>query len=186
MKMSKLYDKIIKKLRNYSFSSQDLLDMINNKANLVTYSEIANYKNIDQLLGKHEACIILVENKPSYGHWICIFKNPLNRKLIEVFDSYGMKPDDELKYVPKSFRKKNNSDYGFLSNLLLHSPYQVEYNDQKLQKWKKDISTCGRWVGLRLLFKYLPLNVFTDMMQGTQYDPDELVTLLSAYINKEF
>ncbi len=173
--------KLIKNRQSKSFSDTDIMNVIDGKANLVTYDQLNKYKNLDQLLGPYKACVILYLTSSSYGHWVCIFKK--GPKLIEFFDSYAIKPDSELLFVPQHFRKVSNQDYPHLSYLIYSSGYNIDYNSHKLQSKKEDITTCGRWVAIRLFLRDLSLQKFVKLFKDHNFlNPDQLVTLISIFI----
>lgn len=176
-------EKLIRKLENKSLSNIELLDMIDGKANLLTYPELSKKRSIDQVLGKYGACIILYETKKDYGHWCCVFK--LNNSTLEFFDPYGKKVDEQLKWIDNNFRKYNNEWYPHLSALLLKSKYKLTYNNHKFQKFARDVNTCGRWVGLRLKFRHLSLNEFKKLfLKKREENADFYATLLTELISK--
>lgn len=169
----------IEELQAETLSNFEIMDKIKNKANLMTYSELMDYDDLDEALGPHEALVLLYETKKNFGHWVTIFKRG---NLIEHFDSYGYFPDDELDFIPDYFRKVEGIDYPHLSYLLDNSPYKLSYSEHKLQKHEKDVSTCGRWVISRLLLRHLPLDKFEKMFKNKDFDPDFLVTIFTELI----
>lgn len=173
-------NKILSIVERQPFSAQELLQLVDNKSNLVIYPELANYRSIDELLGKYGACIILYVTKsgPSetYGHWTCIFR--VNKYTLEFFDPYAYYPDSQLKFTDKKYPP-------FLTELIMSSSYNVIYNIYELQDRKnKSMSTCGRHCGMRLNFRVLPIKQYAKMMLSVTkgLDPDDLVTLMTAYI----
>jgi len=171
--------KELKKLQGKAFTDEDILSVIDGKANLIKYSKLASMNNINEALGKYGACIILFLTKQNYGHWCCIFRK--NSNTLEFFDSYGGKPDSQLKHVPKNFRKVANEDYGHLSYLLVKSGCNVEYNNHRLQQLTKSISTCGRWVALRLLLRDSSADEFADIFTDNVMSGDDMVCYLTHY-----
>ena len=92
-------------------------------------------------------------------------------------------PDDELKFTEKYMRQINSEILPHLTALLYKSGYPIEYNNYQLQERKKGISTCGRWVGMRLFFRDLPIEDFIKIFIGNRiYNPDDIVTLLTYII----
>lgn len=71
-------------------SDQDITNVLGPKAydHIIKYSELQNYKSIEQLLkGPKNFMIILIEiDKINSGHWISLLRN---HNTIEVFNSYG-------------------------------------------------------------------------------------------------
>jgi hypothetical protein len=162
-----------------ALSNTDIMDLIKHKANLMTYRKLKKYKTLDQALGKHGALVLLYETQENFGHWVCVFKRG---DLIEHFDSYGMKPDDEIKFIDSYFRKRHNLHIPHLTALLYESPYKISYNEHKLQKHKEDVNTCGRWVIARLLLRHLPLKQFSKMFKNKSIEPDKLVTFFTEIL----
>lgn len=172
---------IIKQYENVALSNFDLIKLLDGKANVIIYPKLNEYSTIDEVLGPYNACILLFEAKPKYGHWVCLMKRD---NIIEFFNSYGGFPDDSLDKIPLQFRKKTGQEYPLLSLLLLNSPYELEYNEFSFQKKNKNIKTCGRHSVVRLLLKELDIYQYKyllDMLcKKTGLNYDELVTLITA------
>ena len=133
-----------------SLSNQDIENFLGHSPNIIRYKDLKKFNSIDQAL-KNGYVIILYETKQNFGHWVLVFKR--NKNTIEHFDSYGIKPDDELDFIKPIFKIINGTVKPYLTYLLLKSKYKVEYNEFKLQKMAPNINTCGRWILLRLLLK---------------------------------
>lgn len=175
------YNKIIKELINEPLSSSDILQKLDYKTNLIKYGDLAHYNNIDDVLGKYGACIILYELKNNFGHWTLLFKR--NNNIIEHFDSLGYAIDDELQFINLYFRKISNQLIPHLSYLLYISPYKCEYNDFPLQEDCKNVATCGKWCVLRLLCRNLNINKFIKLFDNIYpYTRDEYVTLITHFL----
>lgn len=167
----------IDQAKSKPLSDADIMSAIFNKANLVLYSDIKNYKNIDSLLGKHKCCVVLYEGDSETGHWCCILRN--RNGELEFFDPYGVKLDDEIKW------NKNNKYPKELTELILKNNEPIIYNDQKLQKLSPDISTCGRHIISRILLRKMDLDTYCDMLRSFKkkgFDSDDIVTLLTIDI----
>lgn len=181
--------RFIKELEKISLSSNDMLNFIDGRANLVMYPDIKNYKNIDELLGPYGACIILYLTKEDvglYGHWCCIFKQDKN--TIHFFDPYGDPVDSALDYdMPDYFRLKYGLYIPLLSYLLYNAydKYDIRYNEFPFQEEKRNVNSCGRHCLIRILLRDLDEYQYEDFMKSTKYNPDELVTLLTQDIDTE-
>lgn len=162
-----------------ALSDKDILRLINGKANLLTYQELQNYDNLDDALGKYGALVLLYTTRRNFGHWIAVFK--VNKNKIEVFDSYGLIPDDEIKFVDSYFRKMNYQKIPHLTYLLYHSGYNVIYNEYQLQSQKPGINTCGRWVATRLKYRNIPQKKFAKFFLNYK-NPDKIVTHLTSNV----
>jgi hypothetical protein len=122
---------------------------------LLKYSELENIKNINELLpDERDYRIILTESEKNSGHWCCITKQ---NGIYTWFDSYGEKPDGELKYISAIMNKMLGQDKKNLSRILktIKQPNQIFYNETKYQKLKDGINTCGRWCICFLLLSHI-------------------------------
>lgn len=163
----------LKYYENIALSNRDILKLLDNKANIVLYPDLCNYKNLDEILEPYGSCILLFEAKPKYGHWCAIFK--VDKDTIEFFNPYGGYPDDSLEYIPLHFRKISNQYYPYLSLLMYDSPYKLSFNEFQFQRKNNDIKTCGRHCVVRLLCRNLSL-----------YDYVELLDLLCLKLNTDY
>lgn len=173
-------DKIVKYLRKKPFSGEDIMLVCDDKTKIITYPELYNYSDIDSVLNPHGCVVILYELKKAYGHWCCVLKNSDNQ--IEFFDPYGLFCDDQLDFIDKSFRKKNNEELPKLCEMIYNSGYPMIYNDVQLQKYSDDISSCGRHVAFRIVMRDTPLKQYTKILTNNHYDPDTIVTYLTAFV----
>ena len=168
---------------SYSLSDDDLR-RLNPQANLLLYEDVKKYQTIEQLLYPYNCAIILYEwertNDTSIGHYIAVLALPDG--TIEHFDSYGIKPDNELKQIKdksQAYKKMTGQDQQYLLKLYINSPRPISYNQYKLQSLSDGISTCGRFSVLRTIFKNLTLDQFKDIFMGKKQSPDEIAVLLT-------
>ena len=175
-------DKVIRKIEASPFSGQDIMDITEKKTKILTYPQLYDFKNIDEVLHPYGCAVILYETKPSYGHWTCIIKHEnAGKPYIEFYDPYGMAVDKQLNYISKEFRRQNNEEFPLLSMMMKKSPYPVKYNNIALQKSRDDVSTCGRHVAMRLILKHLKLGKYLELLTRQKLDPDLLVSYLTAF-----
>lgn len=151
---------------SYALYTGDIEKAFDNKVNIIEYTSLQNYNNIDDLLKPYGRTIVLYEFKPNSGHWTLITKiKPKHQKeYIEVFDSYGLYPTSELEYVPYHFKKLSDQKRKYLLLLLARSKLPIHYNQYKFQKHGANISTCGRWCILRGLLDNLNEKQFWDVI----------------------
>lgn len=162
---------------DYSLSTNDIYEKIGrNNVDIITYQELSKINDIDQLFNNVRNVVILFETRDNYGHWCLIFKT--NWNSIEFFDSYGFKPDAELKFIDSYFRLKNNMEYPHLTQLLLDSKYNIEYNNHRLQSKIGNINTCGRWVVCRIILSDLNSDEFYNIFKKFK-KKDEIVLKLT-------
>lgn len=165
----------VKDLAAVSLSDSDVLTLVEHRAKILIYSDLAKFETIDEALGKHQAAFLLYEAKPSYGHWVCIYRQG---DKVYFFDPYGTFIDDQLENIDNNFREISGQLYPQLSYLLYISPYQIFYNEHRYQKLKPGINTCGRWSALRLVFRDVSPARFRQLFKGK--DADEIVTVLTS------
>lgn len=167
-----------------SLSGDEVLRLVNNKANIIIYPELENYNHIDEVLEPYGCAIILYLSDVNYGHWVGLIKH---KDRIEFYDSYAVKPDSEFDYIKeKSKRKLNYKKTPYLSKLLYESGYKIEYNHNPMQCDMDGINTCGRHVGLRLLLKDIPLPEYIQLISSVPgMTADEVVYELTRRKIKE-
>ena len=81
-------------LKSTPLSDKNIFDKLNGRTNIIMYNQLNNVKNIDDIL-KDNSVVILFENRPKRGHWVCLikyFNKKRGRWTIEFFDSYGIFP----------------------------------------------------------------------------------------------
>src|SRR3990172_2535674 len=96
----------IKTLRRKALSGSEMMKLIANKARIMTYPELHDYDTIEEVLGPHQAVIILYLTSDNFGHWVCLFINKNGN--INFFDSYSLMPDSQLKEIDIHFRNTHN------------------------------------------------------------------------------
>ncbi len=166
-------DKFISELQSQPLSGADMMRLIEGKANIMTVNNLSNYDNIDDVLGKYSAVIFLYESKPMYGHWVCLYK--INKNTLFFFDPYGLAPDEQLLFG------KYTKPY--LSKLLNKSRYNVKYNDYDIQQFAKNISTCGKFVAFRLIFRDMTnANFISLFLENKHYSPDFWISALMTFL----
>lgn len=162
-----------------SLSDSDIYNALKGKCKIIDYPKVSKYKTIDQLLSPYGCAVILFLRAPNFGHWTCVFKV---KNKVEFFDSYGYYPDDELKLIDPEFNENNYQNHTYLLKLMDNSPYELEYNDHKLQQFGDGINTCGRHVINRLRYQKIPIDDYARILKSTDYSPDELVTMMTYNI----
>jgi hypothetical protein len=171
----------LNKLKSKALSESEILDIIDGKANVLTYSELEDIDDLDDALGKYGAFVLLYQTlSKNYGHWTCVFK--VDDDTVEFFDSYGILVDDELNFVPEHFKNMNYKKFRHLTKLLYDSGYKVIYNEYPLQAESSSdeiINTCGRFVATRLALRDIPQQEFAKIFLKFD-DPDLLVTYLTS------
>ena len=173
-----------------SLSGREVLMLLNNKCNLVQYSDVHNIKSIDELLGPYRKCILLYLTSTNYGHYCAVWEQSVRstdsngvaeyNNIIFFFDSYGSKPDSQLNFVPQDLKQELNSNHNYLIRLLYNSGKKVEYNQYPLQSRKDGVNTCGRWCVNRLRFSEISIDDYSQIFKdASKYmSADELICYL--------
>jgi len=122
------------------------------KEKTIKYGDFQDVPSIQELLPEDKDYrIVLTEWKQNMGHWCCLLRYG---NTIEWFDSYGVLPDAELKYVPKMMRRFLGEQEHALTRILKKAKedgFLVIYNKRKFQKQKDGVDTCGRWTLSRVM-----------------------------------
>ena len=132
---------------------------------VILYSDFSKMDSIDDILDKNGQCIFLIQWQPNEGHYCCLWKR---QREIHVFDPLGIVHDNELKHVPRKYRKQLKEDRPYLSNLLKKSGCKIFYNTFHLQL--KTTSVCGKECIVRLAFKNLNEQQYDNLWCGLQPD----------------
>lgn len=126
---------------------------------LLLYSDLGRYNTIDEVLPLNKSFkVILIRETPNSGHYIAIMKYQLKKQtVIECFNSYGLYPSADLKFISTNTNMQLGQDSRHLNILLqkaLKSGYKVIYNKKEMQKYTTDLqayNTCGRHCCLRII-----------------------------------
>lgn len=151
-------------------SNEDLEKYLSVKPDdIMKYSELSNYKTIEDLLPKDgDFQIILIEDKKNQGHWVSVARYG---KTILYFNSYGSAWDtDKNRFIPRLVRiilGQNTNDLTRLFKQAEKDGYKIVYNKKRLQKLSPDIQTCGRWVVFQRHFALMGYNLsqFQDKVE---------------------
>ena len=136
---------------------------------VILYEDLKHMRSVDDLFDQSNAIVILYQIKQKIGHWVCLLRK---KRHIEFFDSYGLSPDEQLKYA-----RFNRTPY--LSELLRGR--KVIYNKMPLQEEGYNMSTCGRWVVMRILMSFMSLEEFLKLFTNQTFIPDYYVTILTLF-----
>lgn len=149
-------------------SRTDLSYMLGGKVKIVTYQQLSEYSDLDQLLDPYQSVIILYPNHddPEMGHWTTVFKMPGFKDIpgnkdiaIEYFDSYGAYIDEPVEKFNEAARSIHERQHiePVLLKLLSESRYadNVEWNESPFQSLDVSTDTCGLWCVIRLKYNYM-------------------------------
>lgn len=170
-------DNVIKAVLQQDLTGSSIQKATNNKFPIHLYKDLLNMNNLDEILGKNNACIILFPVKSSTdGHWICIIYYE-DDNILHFFDPYGFNWDAELKYSQDPITKEN-----VISRIFRQAQQQginTTYNKNRYQKLADNVTTCGDHTATRLRFRYLKEDEYAKLMFNQKYSPDEMVTMLT-------
>lgn len=135
---------------------------------VLLYRDLHKYDSIDELFLEDNLRIILIESKPSYGHWISLIKSG---DTFVYFDSYGKSPSHWIQFLKPFYRNLLGEDVDEIRRLARGK--KLIYNKMKLQG--KDSSICGRWQILfyemhKLGYSLSEFQKFMKLHKKTTYD----------------
>lgn len=162
---------------NKLLSDKEVLKIVGGRSKLVTYPELSQYSNIDELFGDTDKIILLYINKvignSTEGHWCLLTRCKRGKKIFYEFsDPYGYPPDDALRHYSKVWRIESGQDKNYLTKLLYDAsllPHvEIHYNELASQKDNSSVNTCGRHIGFRGKFHKVPLVTYQKMFKNLQ------------------
>ena len=179
----------LKEIISTPLSDSDLEKYLGNEVrqNILTYSDLADYQDFEQILPHHKAYkIILIEYEKNSGHWICILRY---NNTIEIFNSFGTKHDKDDLVNSKEINKYLGQSALYLNKLIEKEIddgiFRLVYNKIRFQKKSVKVNTCGRFVVNRiicLLHYDMTLTKFVKFMDDakdkTDMSYDELVSTI--------
>jgi hypothetical protein len=152
---------------------------------IYTYSDLANVREIEDILPKPKDCfILLIESSENSGHWVAVLRY---NNTIEYFDSYGKPPSEPLEWVSPQKNAQLGQNHPYLNYLFNKTPLKVIYNDKNYQKNGPTVNSCGAhcvFRCLQLLENNMSLSKYNKLLQrakkesGLTYDQ-----IVSAFIN---
>jgi hypothetical protein len=130
----------------------------------ILYSTLGKYKSLNQLLGKYNFVVLLLQTSNiSTGHFVAITKPDGDGKF-RYFDSYGFSPLTEIQeYVP--FDNKHYPNY--LPALFKNVEWEhnsIDYQSKKSGR-NGEVSTCGRWSSIACKFRNIPLPAISTLFK---------------------
>lgn len=155
--------------------------------NIITYSDLAEYQDLEQLLPHDKAYkIILIEYEKNKGHWICMLRYS---KIIEIFNSFGTKHDKD-DFINSAELNRYLGQSSLYLNKLIEKEiddgiFKLIYNKIRFQKKSVKVNTCGRHVVNRiicLLHYDMTLRQYVKFMadaeKKTKLNDDEIVSVI--------
>ena len=135
---------LVQYFKGTDLTGQDIVKLINKPP--VLYSDLKNYKNLNQVLGKEGYFVLLYQtSSKTTGHFVsCMTRD----NTIHFFDSYGFQPDAEIQYTPYDQKLPR-----YLSQLLQADGRPISYNKHDYQAKGSSVATCGRWSSVRCMLK---------------------------------
>lgn len=124
--------------------------------------------NLASVLRKTGKAVILYVTQRSpdneSGHWTGLIDH--GAAGIEAFDSYGLAPDAEYKFIPPAARAAANEVQKHILPALQASGRKYVWNRTRLQSWDPKIQTCGRHVAVRLAHSNMPLPQYVSWLKN--------------------
>lgn len=165
--------------KSVALSGDQVNGLLKGEVKIITYRDIAQYASVSQLLRPHDRVVILYETRPRAGHWVLVHRPTFAPSVVEVFDSYGCFPDDELAFISEKFRRQSNQMRAHLCKLLSECEEAVHWNDHRFQSPGAGVATCGRWAVFRALNAGVDIDEFKDRVveecRHLDLEPDDVV-----------
>lgn len=168
------------------YSDKDIKNLLDDDVTILRYSDLSKFNTVDELLGNKSCACILYMTKNNYGHWTALIKNTGGEICYEIFDSYGIFPDDELKFIDEKYKLESNQFKKHLTLLLskVSRKIPIYYNKYELQSKKKiydggSINTCGRWCAFRCFLKRFNIKEFISLFKNQMMPPDMIISYLT-------
>ena len=138
--------------------------------------------NLQPLLQKTGKAVILyvTQRTPGSesGHWTGLIDH--GARGLEAFDSYGLAPDAEYKFIPPAAKAAANEVQKHILPALQGSGRPYVYNHKRLQSWSPSVQTCGRHVAVRLAHSDMPLPQYVAWLENSarqqKTTPDAIVS----------
>ena len=172
-------------------ASTDFCKMLGQGVKVIKYSELEAYNDINQIIPESSGYrIILIETKQNSGHYVCLIK--YNDKSYSYFDSYGLAPDQEFKFISQEMQQILDEKVHIMSQLLNQlksNGGNWDYNSMKLQQMQPNINTCGRWTSAVCYFFEQGHNLkqfqqyFINWKKSTGRSFDDLVCEFTKKLN---
>lgn len=166
----------------------EVLKIAGKKSKVLMYSELQNYRDIGSLFANGiDKIILLYRQTFDSGHWVSLTLNR-KKKLVTVFDSYGIMIDDELDWNSDEKNRNLKQEINYLTHLLSDYDGKIEYNEVQLQSKDRNVATCGRWCGYWCrASEFMSLETFQKKflkMKKLNLNLDEvIVDLTNKYLN---
>ena len=169
---------------DYALSVKDITKLCPG-VNVVTYNKLCQCTDIDEILHPSGKVVILYMLTDSFGHYCCLW---VRDNSLNFFNSYGDMVDDPRVYcgVKTELMIKMHETSPVLLKLMVNSRYKtLNFNQYKFQGPKP--STCGRFCVVRVWLWQFDDDEFKKFItNGKEANPDQLVTLLTENVTKNF
>ena len=170
-------DRVIKTIFKEDLTGQNVDVLTNGNCPVHLYKDLPKYRHIREVIGPHNACIVLFPVKSSSsGHWVAILYFE-DTNTVHFFDPYGLSWNQELQYSEDPITRQNLIGK-FMQDAKLRG-YNTTWNSYRYQKMETGINTCGRQSAIRCRFRYLHEDEYKRLMTNQTNDPDFIVTMLS-------
>lgn len=169
-------NKILQSIQSNALTFQQLKNLAgtenSRKCKWLLYDQLQQFKNIEDLMNLGAVIILLTIERPrapKVGHFILLLDQGNH---YEHFDSYGLNMDEELSITQEHH----------LTNIFKMSRKPIKDNTVKLQMFREDVNTCGRWVVARLLLRDWILEDFLSLIKYFVRTPDDVVAAMTLLL----
>jgi len=152
---------------------------------VLTYTDLIGKQHIEEVLGPDGRLVLLfLTTGLSQGHWVGIWKKG---RTLCFFDSYGLAPDEERRWLSASKLVELHEDKPLLKTLFQDAQgrgYSTTFSRDHYQNERDESETCGRHVAVRLNHADLNESEYRTLIEQAARDqnansPDEVVLNLT-------
>jgi hypothetical protein len=175
-------EKKIEKIKYEPMKASELDDHgVNVK--FITYDELDNYNNINELFNESNYIVILIRWNDNTGHYIGLIND---KNYIEKFDSFGKGHAYHKNLIGGKLNERLGQDENLLNKLLKESNKKIIKNRFEYQDYNNsELASCGRHTIYRMLnHKKKGMNLknynklMKDLKNKTGYNYDEIVSYM--------
>lgn len=150
--------------------------LTNGLVKVIRYTDLDEYKTIENVVGEHGIVIHLSVQDYNSGHYISMWKRD---NVVYIYDSYGLTIAQDVQRSSYIINETNERDNLFilLDRWKSQGGYVSVNNFAHQDINKPQLATCGFHALFRLNRKYLDHIEYNKFLKYKGLNPDEIVTL---------
>ena len=179
-------ERLIKKSEAIYLSDSDISNITKGEAKVVGFSSLKNVDDLIEVFADKDAFVLFyATDSANVGHYTTFILHR-DKKIIEHFDSYAYDLDKLLTISDYEYRRSMGENY--IKNLVARAcakyGLRFEENKKKFQKLSNQVSTCGRYSCVRIMFRDLSMEKFNSLLEDERMSPDWIVSALTVLFSE--